>query len=443
MLIRINKYQFTCMSETNSIKLSNFIPLSNIDIQFKEDEETGIKHLYLKGVAHGFKSNLKHIKIRQSATRKAVRRFNAEQKAGRIHQIWIDHAYINPFGTSTPSEKVIGHVDTYSSDEKGANFSMDINPDHPSQIHQAILRRDINGISIGADVKRENLYCSIDGNQIMGDDCEHYWGQKLESGKYVDMEVDDYTLDELTVTAKQADPDGLINLSNISDATLTFTLDAYDKEGKLIENGLIVQKDIQGESLKNTEKYDRIDTNMTGQADVDNEIAEDKSEVTLDKFNQLVDAVGKVQASTDASNDALLKYLQAQERKEKDTLTAQKQKVVSRIIAKPNNEFDEEELLKLDLNYLEKLEKAIIPVEDNADKINQDFGSARIVDNDGKPTEKLTLSREDKKAWMRVKMGLAPEAPKHIQAKVRARLNGESYNRDDKFLQYLLDKNKE
>ncbi len=429
------------MSETNSIKLSNFIPLSNIDIQFKEDEETGTKHLFLKGVAHGFKTNLKYILIRQSATRKAVRRFNAEQKAGRIHQIWIDHAYINPFGTSTPSEKVIGHVDTYSSDDKGANFAMDINPDHPSKIHQAILRRDINGVSIGANVKREDLICSIDGNQIMGDECEHYWGQKLENGDRVVMEIDDYSLDELTVTAKQADPDGVINLSNIADATLTFSLDAYDKEGKLIENGLVIQKDIQGENLKNTKKYDKDDTNMTGQAGSDNDKADEKSGVSLDKFDQLVDTVSKIKASTDASNVALLSYLQAQENKEKDTLLAQKTEIVSRIIAK-NKDFGEDELLALELSYLQKLEKAIIPAEDT-DNINQSFGVAQITDDVGEPAKELKLNRADVKAWMRVRMGLTPEAPKHIQAKVKARLNGESYNGDDRFLQYLLDKNKE
>lgn len=428
------------MSETNSIKLSNFIPLSSIDIQFKEDEDTGVKHLYLKGIAHGFKTNLKHINISQSATRKAVRKFNADQKAGRIHQIWIDHAYINPafLGNATPSQHVIGHVDDYKFSEKeGAKFVMDINPDHPSQIHKAILRRDINGVSIGASIKKEDLMCSIDGKELMGDDCEHYWGQKLDSGEVVVMNVENYDLDELTVTAKQADPEGLINLS---DPTLTFTLDAYDKDGKIIENGLVIQKNIEGESLKNAKKYDRVDTNMTKEADVDNDIANDKSGVTLDKFNTLVDTVGKIQASADASNSALLKYLKAQEQKEDDKLVAQKQDIVNRIIAK-SKEFSAEELLKLDVSYLEKLERAIVPVEKL--EVNQSFGSAQIIDTDGEPTEKLTLSREDKKAWMRIRMGLSPEAPKHIQAKVRARLNGESYNGNDKFLQYLLDKSKE
>ncbi len=100
------------MSDENSFRLNNFIPLSDIRFEFTEDEGTDVKHLYLEGIAHGFKVNLKHIKIREGATRKAVRRFNKEQKEGRIHQVWIDHAYMNFFGTA-PSEKVIGHVDDY------------------------------------------------------------------------------------------------------------------------------------------------------------------------------------------------------------------------------------------------------------------------------------------------------------------------------------------
>jgi len=428
------------MSETNSIKLSNFIPLSNIDIQFKEDDDTGVKHLYLKGIAHGFKTNLKNINISQSATRKAVRKFNADQKAGRIHQIWIDHAYINPafLGNATPSNHVIGHVNDYKFSEKeGAKFTMDVNPDHPSQIHKAILRRDINGVSIGANVKKEDLICSEDGNQLMGDDCDHYWGQKLDSGKVVIMNVENYELDELTVTAKQADPEGLINLS---DPSLSFTLDAYDKDGKVIENGLIIQKDTEGESLKNAKKYDRVDTNMTKEADVDNDHANDKSEVTLDKFNKLVDAVADIKQSVGNSNDALVSYLKLQEQKETDKLTVEKQDIVSRIVAK-SKEFNTEELLKLDKNYLEKLERAIVPTEEL--EVNQSFGSAQVIDEAGSNKEKLTLSREDIKAWTRVRMGLSPEAPTHIQAKVKARLSGESYNEDDKFLQYLLDKSKE
>ena len=79
------------MFDENSIRLSNFIPLSNIHFEFTEDQDTDVKHLFLKGIAHGFKPNLRFIKIRQTATRKAVRRFNAEQKAGRIHQ--VGHAW--------------------------------------------------------------------------------------------------------------------------------------------------------------------------------------------------------------------------------------------------------------------------------------------------------------------------------------------------------------
>jgi len=434
------------MSDENSIRLSNFIPLSNIHFEFTEDKDTGVKHLFLKGIAHGFKPNLKYIKIRQTATRKAVRRFNAEQKAGRIHQVWIDHAYINPFGTSTPTEKVVGHVDDYKFSEKeGAKFKMDINPDHPSQIHKAILRRDIDGVSIGADVKRDDLYCSICNNNMFGDDCEHYMGQKLDSGKIVHMEVDDYSLDELTITAKQADPEGKIafsELSNDTDYTVTFSLDTYDKTGKLIEKGVKLQKDIRGESLKNTNKYDKVDTNMTGQADVDNDHAKEKSDVDI-KVSNLENAINAIKQSVDKSNSALEDYLKAQVSKENDNLLAQKRVIVTRIIAK-NKDFGEEELLALDVSYLEKLEKAILPaVEEDEGLKNTSFGQAQ-VGRDDKPKSNLVLSRDDIKAWMRLRMGYkTPAAPKEIQAKVRARLNGESYDAGEgSFVAYLMNKEK-
>jgi hypothetical protein len=179
---------------------------------------------------------------------------------------------------------------------------------------------------------------------------------------------------------------------------------------------------------------------MTGQADVNNDLAKEESDITLDKFNQLVDVVANIKQSVDNSNDALAVYLRNQEEKENNKLTAQKQELVSKIIAK-SKEFSEEELLKLDLNYLEKLEKAIVPVEEPEQ--NQGFGSARIVDEAGKDTEKIELSRDDIKAWLRLKMGFKAEAPKHIQAKVRARLNGEVYDGSESFIQYLVEKNKE
>lgn len=434
------------MSEQNSIRLSNFIPLSNIKFEFTEDEDTGVKHLFLKGIAHGFKPNLKFIQIRKTATRKATRRFNAQQKAGRIHQVWIDHAYTNPYANSTPTEKVIGHVDEYKfSDDEGAKFKMDINPDHPSQIHKAILRRDIDGVSIGADVKREDLYCSVDGNNMFSDDCEHYMGQQLDNGKFVLMEVDDYTLDELTITAKQADLEGKVNLSQMSeivDATITFSLDAYDKEGKIIKSGLKLQKDVQGESLKNTEKYDKDEKNMPEQDNVDNDHENVKSDVTLDKFNQLVDAVTTIKQSVDANNSALTDYLQAQKKKDDDILISQKTEIVNRIIAK-NKDFGKEELLVLELSYLEKLEKAITPASTEDKSVtNTSFGTALAGREDDVTKSKFQLSREDKKAWARLRMGYkTPQAPKHIQARVRARLNGETYAGEDSFIAYLMDKN--
>jgi len=438
------------MSNENSIRLSNFIPLSNIHFELTEDKDTGVKHLFLEGIAHGFKPNLKFIQIRKTATRKAVRRFNAEQKAGRIHQVWIDHAYINPsfLGNPTPTEKVVGHVNDYKFSEKeGAKFKMDINPDHPSQIHKAIMRRDIDGISIGADVKKEDLYCSIDGNNIFGDDCEHYVGQKLDDGKFVLMEVDDYTLDELTVTAKQADPEGKVHFSDLSgytDSTITFSLDTYDTDRKFVEQGVKLQKDIQGESLKNTNKYDKVDTNMTGQADVGNDHTDEKSEVTLDKFNELVDTVTTMKQSVDKSTSAVESYFKAQEQKEKDALIAQKSVIVTRIMAK-NKDFGEDELLALDVSYLEKLEKAILPPSDDDENVtNTSFGTAQ-VGRDDKVKSKITLNRDDIKAWARLKMGYkTPKAPSHIVAKVKARLNGEEVDiGNESFVAYLLDKNKE
>lgn len=434
------------MSNENSIRLSNFIPLSNLRFEFTEDQDTGVKHLYLEGIAHGFEANLKHIKIRQGATRKAVRRFNAEQKAGRIHQVWIDHAYINPsfLGNPTPSQYVIGHVDEYGFKEKeGARFKMDINPDHPTQIHKAILRQDIDGVSIGADVKKENLYCSIDDKNIFSDECEHTIGEKLENGETVGMEVDDYSLDELTVTAKQADPDAKIRFSELSnnkmDSSITFSLDTYDKNRELIEKGINFQKD-KGESLKKIKKYDRVDTNMTEQASVDNDKSIE-SAVSLEKFNQLVDAVDNMKQSMETNSNALVSYLQVQEQEKADTLLTQKREIVVKIMAK-SKEFSEEELLKLELNYLNKLEKAIVPIVEA--ELNQTFGTAHVPKDDEDAKNKLELSRDDIKTWMRLKMGFkTPKAPKHIRAKVKARLNGESINGDDTFLQYLLDKEKE
>ena len=335
------------------------------------------------------------------------------------------------------------------SEKEGAKFKMDINPDHPSQIHKAILRRDIDGISIGADVKRENLYCSVDGKNMFGDECEHYIGQKLDDGKVVLMEVDDYSLDELTVTAKQADPEGKINFSELSnnnyDSSITFSLDTYDKEGKLVERGINLQKDIQGESLKNAKKYDRVETNMDGQADVDNDKSSTKSSISETKFNQLVDTVAAIKQSVEASsetskasNDALAKYLQAQDDKDAEVILRSKQEIVNRITAK-SKEFSDEELLKLDLDYLTKLEKAIVPVVKA--KVNQTFGEARVPDDDELSGDKLQLSRGDIKAWFRFRLGYkTPEAPKHIQARVRARLDGEVINGEDSFLQYLMDK---
>lgn len=437
------------MSDENFIRLTNFIPLSAIDIKFAEDKETGVKHLYLKGTAHGFKINLKYIKIRQTAARKAVRRFNAERKAGQIHQVWIDHAYINPsfLGNPARSQYVIGHVDDYSSSDDGADFAMDLNPDHPSQIHKAVLRRDIDGISIGADVKKDDLYCSIDGKNMFGDECEHMIGQKLENGERVIMEVDDYRLDELTITAKQADLEGKLKFSELSgniDSTITFSLDTYDKNGKLVKQGVKFQKDIQGESLKNTKKYDKVDINMTGTDDVDNDHADEKSEVTLDKFNELVDTVITMKQSVDKSTSAVESYFKAQEQKEKDELLTQKSKIVKRIIVK-NKEFGKDELLALDLSYLEKLEKAIIPAsEEDKNKTNSSFGVAQMG-RDDEPKSDFVLSRDDIKAWARFKMGYkTPQAPKHIQAKVKARLNGEEIDvGNESFIAYLLGKNKE
>lgn len=426
-----------------NIRFSNFIPLSNLRIEFKTDEETGTKHLYLSGIAHGYKTNLKHIKIRKSGTKKAVNRFKRQKDNGRIFQMWIDHAYINPFGTSTPSEKVIGHVEKYEYSDEGALFKVDINPDHPSQIHKAILRRDIDGISIGADVKKEDLFCSIDGKQMFSDNCSHFTGQKLNNGKIVEMEVDDYRLDELTATAKQADLEAKIKFSELNnnyDSSIMFSLNVYDDNNKLVEEGIKLKKSNLGESLKKIKKYDKDDRKMTQETSEDVQSENSTEMVSKDEFNQLVDTVSTIKQSVENSNNVLVEYLKEQKQKDADVLLSQKKEVVDKILSK-SEEFGEDELLVFDYDQLVKLEKMIkSPIlPDSSDRVNQTFGSA-VVDNDDKRNKNITLSKEDIKAWVRLKMGFSPEAPKHIQAKVRARLEGTDY-KDEKanmlFMEYL------
>jgi len=431
------------MSEQQSLRLTNFIPLSKLNFKLEEDDDTGVRHLYLSGLAHGYKRNLKNIKIRQGAAQKAARRFAREQDAGRIHQVWIDHAYINPFGTSTPTEKVVGHVDKIDPSDEGQNFDMDINPDHPSQIHLAILRRDIDGISIGADVKHEWLYCSVDGKQMFSGDCEHYPGQKLDGGRVVLMEVDDYILDELTVTAKQADPEGRVAFSQLNDvdATLTFSLDTYDEKGKLIRKGVEVIKSSSDETFKNPEKQIKVDRDMTKEADSEQETPQ----VTSDAFNQLKDIVQSMATSSKESSDRFDKYLQAQEQRETAMLEAEKKEKID-VLLKSTDAFNEEDLLAFSNSHLDKLIKAFkTSAKGNKDSNNSGFGAAKVVQTEDELGEdKMELTRDDIKAWMRLKMGYkTPQAPKHIQRKVRARLNGDINQSDDAFLQYMLDKEKE
>jgi len=274
-------------------------------------------------------------------------------------------------------------------------------------------------------------------------DCEHYPGQKLDGGRVVLMEVDDYILDELTVTAKQADPEGRVAFSQLNDvdATLTFSLDTYDEKGKLIRKGVEVIKSSSDETFKNPEKQIKVDRDMTKEADSEQETPQ----VTSDAFNQLKDIVQSMATSSKESSDRFDKYLQAQEQRETAMLEAEKKEKID-VLLKSTDAFNEEDLLAFSNSHLDKLIKAFkTSAKGNKDSNNSGFGAAKVVQTEDELGEdKMELTRDDIKAWMRLKMGYkTPHAPKHIQRKVRARLNGDINQSDDAFLQYMLDKEKE
>jgi len=420
------------MNEEAGIRFNNFVPIRNVNFKLIKDEETGIESLILDGIAHGYKRNLKQFIIPQTAARKAVRRFNANLEAGRIHQVWIDHAYANFFAVGTPSEKVIGHVEKLKAPDEGLKYILNLNTEHPSQIHKAILRRDIGGISIGADVKRENIICSVDNAPFVSQDCDHYIGQKLDNGKIVGAIVTDYDLDELTVTAKPADLDSTINFS-------AFTIDA---EGKKIADvtkvTFINDEPMQSdESFKSVENKDKVDTNMT--TDVKDQTSPSKDEVA----NLISDAVKGVSDGFEEKFNATFSKIDAyitKETEEKEALVlAEKTQLIDSILS-VNKEFEKDELLTFDISILKKFQKNFAKeVSGSSPEPNSGLARVGLDENDGSG-DRFTLSKADKKAWLRMKLGWTPEAPAHIVRRVRARMNGDENQDGEEFRAYLATK---
>jgi len=418
------------MNEEAGIRFNNFVPIRHVNFRLVKDEESGIESLILDGIAHSYKRNLKQFIIPQSAARKAVRRFNANLDAGRIHQVWIDHAYANFFSVGTPSEKVIGHVEKLKAPDEGLKYILNLNTEHPSQIHKAILRRDIGGISIGADVKREHIICSIDNAPFISQECDHYIGQKLDNGKVVGAIIQEYELDELTVTAKPADLDSSINFS-------AFTVDGKGKKIADVSKITFIQ-DESDESFKSVNNKDKVDRNMTDDVNDQTNPSSLSEEQVVNLISDAVKGVSdgfeeKLNASFDKINQYIVK-----ETEEKEALVlVEKTALVDKILL-DSKEFDKDELLAFDISILKKLQKSFTK-DASGSSINS--GDARVgddnLDGDG---ERFVLSKADKKAWLRMKLGWTAEAPAHIVRKVRARMNGDDSEDTEEFRAYLATK---
>jgi len=430
-IYKATKLNLQLMNEEAGIRFNNFVPIRNVNFRLVKDEETGIESLILDGIAHSYKRNLKQFIIPQTAARKAVRRFNANLDAGRIHQVWIDHAYANFFAVGTPSEKVIGHVEKLKAPDEGLKYILNLNTEHPSQIHKAILRRDIGGISIGADVKRENIICSVDNAPFVSQDCDHYIGQKLDNGKIVGAIVNDYELDELTVTAKPADLDSTINFS-------AFTIDAEGKKIADVSKITFINDEQLDESFKSVENKDKVDTNMT--TDVKDQT--DPNLIGRDEVANLIsDAVKGVsdgfETKLNESFDKINQYITKESEDKEALVLAEKTTLVDKILS-DTKEFEKDELLTFDISILKKLQKNFTKdVSGSA----PNHGQARVGNDElGNEGERFTLSKADKKAWLRMKLGWKPEAPAHIVRKVRARMNGDENEDSEEFRAYLATK---
>lgn len=413
--------------EYQKVGLNYYVPLAFSSMKIEEDSDTGIKSLIIKGNAHGYDVNKKFFRINQKAAIKATKIFKENKEAGRIHEAWIDHEYI--YGSK--SDKVIGHVQSLEAGEKGLGYVMSISTDHPSQIHRAIQRRDIQGISIGADVDTRTLLCSECQHPIRSSKCEHMIGEKLDNGKIVFAEVNDYIIDELSITSKPADPDGSIQ----------FSLFTKDDTGKLLSNNITQNKDeLLTDNFKKNDKYNRRDNNMTDKdLDTNPKLTIDNKEViTKDEFDGLKTQFTELQESMNSGFSAIQAFVKTQNDEKEASDLKIKQSFVAKIV-QGTQVFDEKELLEMDVTKLEKLVHAFA-VKSTGGSPNK--GSAIVYDQDqgsDEGKEDLQLSFEDKKKWLRLKLGWKFDITPEVRAQVRENLYGEKPE-ENIFLSYLQSK---
>ena len=368
----------TDKDNNGSFRLTQFIPMDKMT--FDESSEDGDDTFTFSGVAHAYDKNLKHIILTKEGATFAAKNFG-KGRNGKNHKLYLDHAYIaQGFGTAVPSLGVVGQVRAIQADDKkGLMYDADINTKHPYQIHHAVKRGDVDGVSVGIDINRKDVFCSECENQIFSSKCDHYIGERLDanSTKTVLGVVKKYLFDELSLTAQPADTKSTIRLSlNGSDGDSTIE-DLNKEKAEMFKSQFNKKKSVN--SMTNEGQKD-TKTKEEYVSKVDFE----EMKATLSELSKSVGNVGTI--------------LKAQSDESQLRLNAEKENVIVKILAKPDADFSKEELMTFGIDSLRKIEKITGVTEGTAPTGKTHVQNADIGDEG---TEKFVLSREQKKAWAR------------------------------------------
>lgn len=425
----------TSLEHETFMRVQNFIDINDLKFTFSKDEETGIESLKMSGIAHSLKPNKKKVIFTKGAVQFAVNHFNKEQKKrnAKTKKVWIDHAYINQFGTATPSSNIIGQVDALDEHNKGLFYEADINTLHPSQIHIALVRKDIDGVSVGVDIERDYIKCSIDGEKLFSDDCDHVWGMTY-AGEEALARIERYYFDELSVTGIPADEESTTNIQ--------FS-DNIDIDKKLFKKKV---GDNFSETFKSDLNQDNGEDNMTGETETPSPNSEfDGENPSLSVTANDIEGVATVEdlnsvkgevSTMSQKMDKVLSFIENQQKEKVAQQEAEKLALVKSLLNQ-TDEFNEDELKTFSIETLKGLER--VASRSNKDSQHETYGMTSVNHGDryGFQDQSQELPKDVVKAWFRTKLGWNPEAPKSIQRKVRATLDGVRENDNEAFRQWM------
>jgi len=160
-----------------------------VDLELTDVNEDSV---LITGLAVSNKVNTKYMRFTENALDVATKKENwIGAKA------LVDHEY--------DSFRIVGQVKNFDRVPEGVAFGIDINPHHPSKIHIAVKRGDVDAVSVGGYAN--SITCSICGEEAV--ECHHRLGSKYD-GKIAVGLINDFHLKELSLTGFPADTNAKI-----------------------------------------------------------------------------------------------------------------------------------------------------------------------------------------------------------------------------------------